>query len=294
MLSMINILISVDSNYLDKAQTLLFSVRQHTQEDISIYLLNHRLMKSEICKFSSYLQNKCRMQLHMIDISNTVLDNFPVIGSGFTIETYYRILAQFLLPDSLDRILWLDADMVVLQDLASLYHQDFDGMMYVVCPDSKCDSNWVRECKEKLSLPESHVYFNAGMLLMDLKALRNGMTLEEMLQQCNLIRDKLTYNDQDILNYLYQNDVKYANWKKYNYQLIGINRIPKDELKQIVVLHYCGGNKPWNYWQLNNTSKYYWKVRVQQGYWREALQVYWRKIKEMTKIYLCELKDLLF
>ncbi len=291
---MLNILISVDSNYLDKAQTLLFSVRQHTREAICVYLLNHSLKEQEVHNFSAYLQNKCRIQLHVVDTTNTILDDFPLLGPGFTIETYYRILAQFLLPDSVDRILWLDADMVVLKDIAPLYYQPFDGMMYAVCPDSKANSDWVRECKAKLSLPESHVYFNAGMMLMDLKALRNSLTIAELLQQCNLIRDKLTYNDQDILNYIYSGKVKYLEWKQYNYQLVLLKRIPKNDIHDIVILHYTGPDKPWNYWHISNKSNFYWKVRWAQGDRWPAVKAYLQKIWDLTGVYFRDLKDIFF
>lgn len=290
---MINILISVDSNYLDKARTMLFSMRRHTAEDISVYMLNHSLSENEIQQFAAYLKEKCRMQLHTVDTKRTALDNFPLMDGNIAIETYYRILAQFLLPDSLERVLWLDADIVVLNDISAFYHQAFDGAKYVVCPDSKCDSYWVRDCKEKLQLPAEHVYFNSGVMLMNLDALRQGCCMEDLLRQCELIKDRLTYHDQDILNYIYRDQVKYADWKKYNYQCILLSRVPAEDEPDIVILHYTGPDKPWNYWQIKNKSKYYWKVRYEQGDKWPAIKAYLKKIWEMTVLYVRELKDIL-
>jgi len=253
---MINILISVDSNYIDKAQTMLFSMRMHTQEDITVYLLNHALPSSAVAQFASFLQKKCRMDLQEIDVHKTALDDMPVGEYNFTIEMYYRILAQFLLPDTLDRILWIDADTVVLQDIAPFYHQEFGGAKYVVCSDSQNGSSFVQACIKRLALPDSHTYFNSGVLLMDLALLRRETDMTYIFEQSRLLRDKLEFPDQDILNYLYQGQVKYADWKKYNYQLATIKRLPKEEAANIVILHYTGKNKPWNYWQIANVSKY--------------------------------------
>lgn len=294
MIDLMNILISVNSNYVDKAQTMLFSLRMHTNEDVTVFLLNHSLNESEVQQFEKYLTSKCKMSLAVIDMSETALDQLPLGNLHFSIEMYYRILAQFVLPDTVDRILWLDADIVLLNDPSEFYFQDFDEMKYVVCADSMNASKYVQECVSKLSLPGTHIYFNSGVMLMNIEKLRQSTNIEYIIEQCHRLSDRLTYPDQDILNYLYSKQVKYADWKKYNYQLTHIKRIPEHEESDIVVLHYSGAVKPWNYSGITNASKYYWRVRKKQGDRWCAMATYLKKIKSMTVLYFRELKDILF
>ncbi len=289
---MINILISVNENYLEKAKTMLFSTAKSTKESITVYLLNHGLSEKDVSTLQEYLKKKCKIALEVISIPETALDHMPLGNLNFSIEMYYRIIAQFLLPKSLDRILWLDADIVILKDIAPFYRQDFCEKKYVACADAAGDSAWVKNVKEKLQLPSEHIYFNSGVLLINLEILRKETKLDEILGKSNELRDRLTYPDQDILNTLYAHDVLYADWKRFNYQLLGKGKIPKSERKQIVVLHYAGQKKPWQHQNISASSKYYWKIRVQQGHLLEACGVYARRIKDLTVSYFTALKEL--
>ncbi len=271
---------------------MLFSASRSTKEAISVYLLNHGLSKDKVSDLKHFLRKKCRSTLEVVDIPETALDNMPIGDLNFSIEMYYRIIAQFLLPKELDRILWLDADIIVLKNIAPFYHQDFCAKKYVVCADAAGNSPWVTEVKEKLQLPVEHQYFNSGVLLINLELLRQETNLDSILRRSNELRDKLTYPDQDILNTLYTYDVLYADWKQYNYQLIGKPRIPKNEQNQIVILHYTGGRKPWFPDYLCPSAKHYWKARVKQGHFFEACGAYGRRIKDLTKGYFSSLKAL--
>jgi len=288
-----NILISVNKNYLDKAETMLFSLRQCVSEPIVVFLLNHALDEKEIIAFERYLSESCHANLQVIDVISTALDSFPIVKNYFSVEMFYRILAQFLLPDNLDRVLWLDADLIVMKDITSFYHQSFDEKDYIVCADANNATEWLNNHIQSLDLPQDHVYFNSGVMLMNLERLRQEQSADEIIRSAFTIRDKLRFPDQDILNYIYAGRVKYCDWKHYNYQMQGKTCIPENDLVSIFVLHYTGSQKPWNYWQLNGASKYWWRVKAKQGYKKDRVLAYYRKIKEMTVVYFRELKNIL-
>lgn len=291
---MLNLLLCVDSNYLDKACTMLFSLRLHTKEVATVYLMNHSLENNEIEEFRTYLHKKCKMGLEIVDVRGTALDEYPITSSHYKVEMYYRILAQFLLPDTLERVLWLDADIVLLKDIAPFYHQDFENKMLVACPDCNNGTPVVEKCLKQLELPLDHEYFNSGVLLMNLPLLREHTAMEGILKQCERLRDKLTFPDQDILNTIYAGQVKYAPWKQYNYQVGLMKRIPKEDVRRIVVLHYTSYVKPWMYWYISNCSRYYWKVRFKQGHRVATMRAYRQKIWDILGPSLRELKGLFF
>lgn len=280
-----NILISVDKNYLDKALTMLFSLRRYVEDDIVVYLLNHRLCDEEVEKSKEYLMKTCSIRLECIDLKESEFDNMPT-WAHFSIEMYYRILAQFLLPESIERVLWLDADIIVLKDITAFYKQSFEGKKYIVASDYGVNTHeYWKPHRKNLGFPDEYVYFNSGVMLMDLVRLRKETSKEKIIRTAHEIQDHMIFPDQDILNYLYQEDVKYVDWKIYNYQHMSRSRIDSKDLREIAILHYVGGRKPWQYWSLTVDSCHYWKTRVQQGYWKEAVATYWKQYKELMYVF---------
>ena len=290
-----NILISVNEKYLDIAETMLFSLKRNTEEAITVYLLNHSLPRDRISGFERYLKKLGGMSLSVIDMDPAIFDGFP-LGSYFSIEMYYRILAQFLLPESVDRILWLDADLIVLKDIGTFYYQSFDGMKYVVCPDNNTASwSYKNEIqKQRLGIPDEHEYFNSGVMLMNLSLLRQETDTETILRKCLELKDELLYPDQDLLNALYVGQIKCADRKIYNNTISGRTRIPEEEAERMAIFHYAGQNKPWDFRRMSNASRFYWKARWAQGHRYETVKSYAKAIGYMTSSYLHNVKNLFF
>ncbi|HPX32286.1 MAG TPA: glycosyltransferase family 8 protein [Erysipelotrichaceae bacterium] len=259
-----NILISVNNKYLNQIKTALFSLSLFTNSNVTVYLMNHSLDGQDVISLKEYLKEKCNFNLIEIDVKKTALDSFPVY-LHLSIETYYRLLAQFLLPDTVDRILWLDADVIIFKDITDFYNQDFDEQLLIACADVNHNRQDILNVKKEIGISQNHLYFNAGIILFNLEKLRKETTKQEILNTCQKLKSKVVFMDQDILNYLYQCKVKYENPKKYNYQLTNDPLIEKKDLEDIHILHYSGPNKPWDYKQFNKTSKYYWNIKIKQG-----------------------------
>lgn len=277
---MINILISVNSKYLDKAKTMLHSLRRNHSEDITVYLLNRSLRDSEINKFRNYLQKHLRMDFMVIDVSVTAFDQMPLNTSIFSIEIYYRVIAQFLLPQTVERIMWLDADIVLCGNISEFYYQDFEGALLSACPDINYEDKDIIKIKENLGLSNEHIYFNSGVLLLNIEALRKTTTFHEIVQSAQSIAQYLVYPDQDLLNYLYTGRVKYCNQNQYNCQATNVVSLTQDEVNDIAILHYAGSHKPWLFYYLHDLS------RTAIPYWREvALRGKWLSIIKIGVLY---------
>lgn len=271
-----NVIISIDKNYLDKAETMLFSLRNSCGKsvDICVYLLYNSLSEKDVAKLVSYCKRKCNICVKPIKVDKSRFADMRV-GAYFSIETYFRLLAQFLLPENVDRALYLDADMIVLKDVSGFYGQPFGDNYLVVCPDSMGGWGILGYQKSVLNLPESHMYFNAGVLLMNIKLLREETTADNIMSVANSFNGKLLYYDQDLLNILYAGKVICAD-EKYNHQKR--NRVIKrgdEELKKdIAIMHYVGYYKPWKWRGMDRMSKYYWQTRLKQGHVVETCLAY--------------------
>lgn len=252
---MLNILISVNSSYLDKAETMLHSLRMNNKEDVTVYLMNHSLNSDEINKFQKYLNKRLKINFEVIDVSATVFDQLPVYEDRFSIEIYYRVLAQFLLPKTVDRVLWLDADIVLCGNIIGFYHQDFDGKLLAACPDASFNDEEIIKIKDNLGLPKEHIYFNSGVLLLNIEALREKTDFDEIVQTAQSIAEYFTYPDQDLLNYLYSGRIKYCDQNIFNCQPKSFGNLTKEQIKKIMILHYAGLQKPWLFYYLHDLSK---------------------------------------
>ncbi len=277
----LNILVSVNTAYLEKAKTMLFSVRLHTECDITVYLFNSSLTDEEVSDFETYLKTKCKMALKTLDTSKIDLSGFPVMN--FSIEMYYRIFAQFLVPETVDRLLWLDADIIIRKDIQEFYRQDFDNSPCIVCHDYAYMAPYVISVKKKIGIKEDAPYFNSGVMLLNISLLRETTTFANVINVCHQLRDKLTWPDQDILNVMYGQTAKYVPWEKYNCQTPELWKLSKKLKQETVILHYSSSDgKPWNPKWRPPVAKYYWHVRFRQG-------DIWQAICACTKISLIEI-----
>lgn len=273
---MINILISVNRSYLDKAKTMLHSLRRNHSEEITVYIINRSLRDSEINKFRKYVKQHLKMNFIEIDVSTTAIDQLPLNTSRFSIEIYYRVIAQFLLPQTVERIMWLDADIVLCGNISEFYYQEFEGSLLAVCPDVNCNDKDIIRIKENLGLSKEHIYFNSGVLLLNIEELRKTTTLHDIVQSAQSVAQYLVYPDQDLLNYFYTGRVKYCNQNRYNCQAMAVTSLTQNQIKDIAILHYAGFHKPWVFYSLHDLSSAaipYWKEIALRGKWLSIVKI---------------------
>lgn len=273
-----NIIISVNEKYIEPAKTMLFSLRAHTQDEITVWNLNHSVREEKVQELTEYLQKKCHITMQTINVGDSVFDGMSLGLPGlFSIEIYYRILAPWLLPETVDRAAWLDADMIIRASLEDFYYQDFQGKSIVACEDGRSVSGI--DDSERLGVSKNHRYFNSGVLLMNFTQIREKFTPAVI----GAYKDKeLIYPDQDILNCMFENDLLYADYKRYNCNAHVFSALP--DKKNVVILHYYGTNKPWEYRQGFDPDLEYHKVKKQQGVF--MLAPYHSQISYMKKCFI--------
>ena len=116
-----NILLAANNKYLKYMENLIFSIKCNLEkEDISIYFINQNVEEKTINRTKRNLERKYGIEFHIINISNDLFKNLPVL-EHFSVEMYFRLIAQYILPQNLDRILWVDIDIVCLKNLETFY-----------------------------------------------------------------------------------------------------------------------------------------------------------------------------
>ena len=116
-----NILVTLDSGYVKPLCVMLYSLFSvHPDKHFNVYILNKSLSHADFEFINSKLKGN-RYSLHDIKINDTMLKNAPVTDR-YPLEMYYRIFAAKFLPVNVEKILYLDPDLVVLKKLDDLYN----------------------------------------------------------------------------------------------------------------------------------------------------------------------------
>ncbi len=186
------------------------------------------------------------------------VDEASVAGAYFpahlSTATLYRLRLGELLPASVSRVIYLDADTIVCDDLAPLYDTDLGGSGLGAVVDSSspwCAGYWGPAWRELGLRPES-AYFNAGVLLIDLAAWRATRVGERSLDL--LRRSRPRWADQDALNVLYETLWRELprRWNVQTADYTGVSpswAVARAEtelaLKEPAIIHYHGVDKPW-------------------------------------------------
>lgn len=258
-----NILISVNDNFVNQAITMLYSLRMNFRGGVNVFHLSITISENGLKTLQEFVEEKLNGRFISIKPDDAFLKELPLYSKRFSIETYSRIIAQDVLPSEVDRILWLDADMIICKDIEEFYNMGFGNKAIICAADLRQDA--LAAHKSNLGISQGDIYFNAGVILFNLNKLRLEYPKNKVYECIKEIEAELIYQDQDILNVLYSQDKKIVDYKVYNYQLDCEKNIPKELIGNIVVLHYTGKAKPWIYRNIAPSSMPYWNVVRKMG-----------------------------
>lgn len=137
---------------------------------------------------------------------------------GYAPESFYRVVMPYIL-DEYDEAIWLDCDLIIKRDIADLFEEarnsingrsiaackDIDGMASCVC-NHESRKQYMHSV---LKLDTITDYFQSGVMYFNFKKIKEKYSLVDLVEaSCNPL---IMYGDQDVLNYLYNDDVYYLN-----------------------------------------------------------------------------------
>ncbi|QXJ38010.1 General stress protein A [Parageobacillus caldoxylosilyticus] len=249
---MFHVLVTLDANYLPPLKVLMNSLFRNNNRPFTFYLLYSRIPEIEIELLKQFVERQGH-QLAPIFVDPDLFADAPVFRH-YTAEMYYRLAAHQFLPPHLDRVLYLDPDIVAINPIDELYDMDFEGNMFIAAEHTHSTKVANLFNKLRLKTPNAKGYFNTGVMMMNLPLMRKEVRLEDIYQFIRDNRFKLVLPDQDVLNGLYWDKIKPVDGYRYNYDaryydMIQLLPNPKHDLHWIqentVFIHYCGKDKPW-------------------------------------------------
>ena len=243
-----------DSNYLlpfkVMAQSIAVNQSNKTLNQINFYLIHRSISEEEITELTDYCK-LLGMGLRAIKVSHELFYDAP-ITKRYPQEMYYRLLAPYILPEELERVLYLDPDILVINPLDDLWETPLEEAVFAA--SSHTGMTEFTNNLNRVRLGTTHDYYNSGVILMDLVKARKVVKKEEVFKYVIENYTDLILPDQDVFNALYGevtvplNDAvwNYDTRNYSNYLLRSKGKYTIDwTLKNTSILHFCGSNKPW-------------------------------------------------
>ena len=233
---MINILLNIDDDYKMQCKAVIRSIMEHTKADVCFHIVGVKNFDYD-ANIKCYDKPDVSILTHTIQIAH------------ITMTSTYRLFAPFILKD-VDKVIYLDSDLIVLDDVAKLWQYEPEYIAGVPDPMYKRQAR-----KNDLK----HLYINSGVMVLNLKNLRK-------IDYLNKIKETQTGNynlsllDQDIINIAFGDKIEHLplEWNVYakiypetTYAMIEARNNPS-------IIHWCGRGKPWNdeVWQRDKWSIY--------------------------------------
>lgn len=196
--------------------------------------------------------------------------DYQVDTGGYDISIMGRFFMGEMLPEDVDRVLYLDCDTVAAQPLDKLWNTDLEGQIL----GAVMEPTIYKAVKESVDLGEMDPYYNSGVLLVDLEKWRAEHVQRRLLDYWKEKGGKLFASDQDVLNGALKGKIKalpprYNFFTNYRYFSYGdfIRRCPSyrtvtEEMfvtakKHPAIIHYAGDERPWIRGNLNHYRRAY-------------------------------------
>lgn len=259
-MNIVPIVFAFDNNLILPACVCISSLMMNANEDTfyDIFILHSahiKLKKEELDKLPLYYKN-CRIQYKQVD--DTFDSSFEI--RGITTPAYYRLLIPELITEY-DKVIYSDADIIFRMDLSELYHSDISQYYLAATKDVwlNFSDDGMKYISSVNGLRQGR-YLQSGFIMMNCKKMLEDKLVDKFR---NFAKEKLKYQDQDILNLTCGEKVLFLSMK-YNMtdNLYYFLNKERDKIASILSgedickamnngnIHF-NGHKPWKKYSIN-------------------------------------------
>lgn len=258
-----NIVCATDDNFVQHCSIMLTSLLVNNS-DVQIYVLTEGLEPENEKIIREEVEDKGG-KVDFCIVDSSIVEKFPMPeGAGLqhiSRATYYRLLIPEILPQEVDRAIYLDCDIIINGSLDKLWNMELDGYALAAAPQIGSGFEAVR-----LGYPIEYGYFNAGVNLINMKYWRDNSVPKALIDFLSANYSKIKYHDQDALNAVLfdktlhllpmwnMTSLVYSYyWDKKGDKKDGaiVNRYEEEKrnakayLSNPIVLHFVSKPKPW-------------------------------------------------
>lgn len=278
-----NILYTLNDKFVPQVATGICSICENNKDidNITFYLISKEISdenKQKLIEFGkSYNRDVIIKELG--DIKQYF--DFEFDTTGWNSIVLARLILDKFLPDAIEKVLYLDGDTIVRGSLKELWNKNIEDYVLAASIEPTVDY----ERKIDLGL-EKYPYYNAGVLLVNLKKWRNEKVGKAILDFYKENDGKLFANDQDAINgtlagkiltlsptynfynIFYQYNYKFLKKLMKNVEYIDENTY-KEAIENPIIIHYLGEERPWRKGNHHKYKKDYLKY-LNKTPWKDA------------------------
>jgi len=259
-------------------------VNHHTSENIDFYVVSDKIspqIKSRIDKSI----NKSIINIIWLEMEACIPKQFelPTDKTSYPVKIYMKLFIPYFMPQHLEKIIFLDVDMIMLEDVSTLWHIDLGDKIVAVVQDQfvKVMGNWggVRNY-EAFNLTADTKYFNTGLLVFNTKKWLELDLTTQVIKCTNDNREFVVFGDQYAINAILANQ-----WKELDQSW---NRFAYSEEERPFNIHFTGRKPFYKTYEFN--EKY---QKIFLGYlalteWKNFKPVsetkrYFKKVKNISE-----------
>jgi len=286
-----NIAVSASKLYAQYALVMFVSfLKHHPDAEVHFYVFYlDRRVRSEEHKYNKIIKKYNKFSfVHFVHVD---YDKIKIADNkkGWAIDLWCRWYLLDYLDERIDRVLLLGVDTFFLKNIDLFYFQNMNKSYFSAAGDMYVNSGnhvEIEKVIKREGLNDRSLYVNTDVLLLNLRELSKDLNLSKFLK---LYQEK-QYDawDQDVINYCFRDKINRVDYHLYNYfPNLGLNNIDDNKfLKNVKIIHFAGGPKPWNVPRYK-ISKYsvisaWWDVANEVGIGRNLT----REIKDIIKIFI--------
>lgn len=247
----------IDNIYVTHCSVAIKSILQQFDKTTNrkiVFLILHNGLTANKQSALKLASKSSYSDIEFTKIDDEKFQGLPVSSySHYKLINYFRISIPSLFP-SLNKVLYLDADIVVNSDINKLWDIDIDGKYLACCHDAVDQTNRI---KELVKVPSTYKYYNSGVLLINCRKWREDNIEEKLFNTAKTHYNSIYLPDQDTLNITLNDNILYLD-ADYNYQ-INLEKINSKKLTsdKVTIIHYVGPIKPWDVSPTNYWAKFY-------------------------------------
>lgn len=289
----IPVVLAADQAYVPVLFTCVSSIIDNSDagRNYHIYIFHTDISEDDMQVFDREL-SRLNIRIDFVDVGVRVSGYRLQAKEHITTETFYRFLILDILKDY-PKVVYLDSDLIVHRDIAVLYDLQLEDSLLAAAidPDFAGQYNGAnldtkQYCDEVLGLSNPFSYVQAGVLVFNVEALNQKISVQELFRMAD--EGDYKYSDQDVLNIVCQGRIKkipmswnmLVNNRGLRYSIIksapaGILEEYEQARKEPYIIHYAGDRKPWDDPKAD-FAQAFWKAARKTPYYEVLL---WRAVQ---------------
>ena len=255
----VNVAFTIDNNYPLYTLLAINSILRNNSSDANyhFYIVENDITEQNKNKMRNFIKEVNKTYLFDVTIDFVHIDT-DTIDKGHNLFAFSNritpiAIARIMLPDLLDvdRVIYLDGDILVTTDLKKLYTFDLKGYPFGMAVN-------ISQMGSLLGKSKTGFYYNSGVILMDLKKCREVKTSERLLTylEKNIEKflydknneedslNKFLYPDQDLINVVLDKEITRIPQRWNNQTIMGVHMLDISGNPNAII-HYIGPVKPW-------------------------------------------------